>query len=386
MKSTFVILFGAILAFEFGFSTQGNGANIGWTRQTISTGNRAEIATVADLNRDGWDDVIYTSWDNCQVRVAYNQQTGGFADTLLAGSPGSCDPFLFQARNVEVARVLPDKTDAQILISAFQGGQHMYVKLSGTWTRFTIDSANYGQAGIAAGIINGDGLPDVVTAMQGQAGATSYVKVWRNLDSGQFQLQSSFSLPLGESPSSVAIADVDQDGANDVIASIAGGNSLGGGVVWWRNGGGFTFPYSRQVLASGLGQVSKVKVADVNRDGANDYVISSHTTGLTVAYGTGPVVPVSAGFLGGYHVDAGFFSYPDDGRMDIVYASGSPSHAVVLFTHDADGKFSADQANDPGSPYVTGRSVTIGDFRHNGRRQIVTTSYGSGTVDIWDRQ
>lgn len=385
MKRTLSVLVGIVLVLESGFFAQSGGANPGWTRQTISSGNRAEIATVADLNRDGWDDVVYTSWDNCQVRLASNQRNGSFSDSMIIGSTNSCLPELYQARNIEVARVLPDKPDAQILVSAYQGGQHMYVKLSGVWTRFTIDSVNYGQAGIAAGLINGDGLPDVATATQGFSGGQSFVKVWRNLDSGQFELRQTFALLAGESPSSVAIADVDQDGANDVIASIDGGQSLAGGVVWWRNTGGFSFA-ARATMASGLGAVSRVKVADVNRDGIPDYVISSHSTGLSIKYGGGSQDPISSVFRGGYHVDAGFFSYPDDGRVDIAYVSGTPSHAVVVFTRNADGTFTADQANDPTTPYLAGRSVNIGDFRHNGKRQLVTTSYGGGTVDIWDKQ
>lgn len=380
MKARLALTAGGLLLFVTSnmlAQSQGNG----WTRYPIAlASSRAEILTVADITRDGWDDVLYTSWDNCQVRQASNNQNGSFSDSLIIGSTSQCVPELKQARNIEVAQILNGHAYPQILVSAYQGGHHMYALLSGQWTRFTIDNTNYGPAGIAAGHINNDGLQDVVTVTQGVGGVPGALKIRKNLDSGSFQTMKTVEVI---DPSSVMVVDVDRDGSLDVVASDYQG------ALWWRNGGGFTFPDTGTRLGEQIGPSSKVYPADLNRDGVLDFVIVSQTTGIWRVDGTAPgtSVPLSTvNPLGGYHAHAAFFTHPDDGRMDIAVSTGSPSNGVFLFERNPDGSYSGQQVNDPGTPYTTGRSVAIADLLHNGKRQLVTSSYGLGTVDYWVKQ
>jgi len=346
-----------------------------WVRYPIAPASvRAEIVAIADMNVDGWDDVVYTSWDNCQVRLATNNQNGTFTDSLLIGSATQCVPALFQARNVEVAFALGGRTVPQVFVSAYQGGQHMYVEIGGTWTKFTIDSSTYGHAGIAVAHINQDGLPDVVTAKQGFSGAPGEVKVWKNLDSGQFQLMDSFVV---QDPTGVVIADVDKDGSNDVVVSDSDG------ALWFRNGGGFTFPLTGSAILRGVGSTSKVTAADLDRDGRTDYIVVSQASGVYTVNGTS----LGSGTLrssanGGYFAATGFVDYPDDGQLDFGVSYGGPSHRIDFFRR-VGGSYAVETVT---TNYVTGRSIAVADLLHDGTRQLVTSSYGDGTVDWWKRQ
>src|SRR5690242_1526995 len=68
-------------------------------------------------------------------------------------------------------------------------------------------------------------------------------------------------LPVGSGPTSVATADLNNDGKLDLVVANAAGNSVG---VLLGNGNGTFQP--QRVLAAGLAPFS-VAVADVNNDG-----------------------------------------------------------------------------------------------------------------------
>lgn len=358
----------ALLLFAAGYSVVG--AQSQWIRHTVTNFDGTEHVAVADLNKDGWDDIVYTVWNLGHLRWAANNRNGTFTDQAIATTG------LTWARNVEVASMLPGHVTPQILVSAYQAGHFMYVYLSGVWTKFVIENVSYGAAGIAAGAINSDGLPDVVTARQGQAGAPGSVTVWRNLDSGTFQWV--WISEAVQDPSSVAIVDVDGDGSNDVIASDSNG------AIWWRNMGGFEFG-TKQIIADNVGPSSKVRAFDLTRDGVMDFVIASQSTGLLWVNGTARGTPISINsqYTGAYHVDVGYLTYPNDGRPDIVLVTGTPTHVVRVFHQQVNGTFTEEFVADS---YTTGRSVAIGDFRHNGRLQFATTSYGGDTQDWWEQQ
>ena len=75
-------------------------------------------------------------------------------------------------------------------------------------------------AGMITADLNGDGVPDIVTAA---AGANAVAVLFGNGD-GTFQ--DAVTYPAGSTPSGVAVADLNSDGVPDLIAANAGSNDV----------------------------------------------------------------------------------------------------------------------------------------------------------------
>lgn len=327
----------------------------------IHTGG-AEIVTVADLDRDGWDDIIFTDWDGGKVHWARNNRDGTFTVSLIAEG-------LTHARDVSVRNVL-NKAYDDILVSATGLGHFLFVNIADTWERFTID-ASYGAAGITAGRLDGDALPDVVTCTQGVGGLPGTVTIWKNLDSGVFERV--LDVPA-QDPAGVVIAEFDGNDTADVVFSDSDG------VVLLKNLGGLGFAAPERLLSK-VGACGGMALVDTNRNGKPDVVVANQVSGpLLINNSTGAVTTIDPTLAGNYYVCGGPFTYPANGRVDIAAVSGSPTSKAMLYRQQADGSWLPETV---ATGYLTGRGCAFGDLLHNGRLQLVTSSYGLGTVEYW---
>jgi hypothetical protein len=216
---------------------------------------------------------------------------------------------------------------------------------------------------IAVADFNGDGKADMVVA--GRNGLT--LLLGNGL--GGFTASGNPGNPF---PATVATGDFNGDGIPDLVETV-GVNSLGRfGVVTILLGngsGGFT-PGAPFEVFNGLGAVSAV--ADFNRDGKLDALVSLHDTPPAVILGDG-----SGGFTSTLrlpYTNVGPIVVGDfngDGIPDVSYASGSPSSGVHVFMGNGVGGFNPG----PGSPIVVGASgcsfcspsvTALGDFDGDG--------------------
>lgn len=130
--------------------------------------------------------------------------------------------------------------------------------------------------GLALGDVDGDLRPDLVTAARAGPGNAGHALVFRNVAGGPGGL-SLAPVPSGLSaswttPTSVALADLDGDGADDVLVGVEAG-----GLVAGYNAGGGSFgplPLEPALASAGGGQVvaSDAAAADLNGDAAADLV------------------------------------------------------------------------------------------------------------------
>src|SRR5207253_1043747 len=142
-----------------------------------------------------------------------------------------------------------------------------------TQRRFGVGSST---VSVAIADVNGDGRPDIVTA---NADSTDHdVSVVIGDGEGTFQAQRRF--PVGSSPESVAIADVNGDGRLDIVTSNRTSNDVS---VLLGNGDG-TFQTQKRFIVGT--NPESVAIADVNGDGRPDIVTANANPNLT------PDVPV----------------------------------------------------------------------------------------------
>lgn len=196
---------------------------------------------------------------------------------------------------------------------------------------------------------NRDGKPDVVT----YESATQSLSILFATPDGA--LQPAVARPLGLPMRSFTAADLNGDGAADLI--VATGNQL---AVVLNNGDGTFAPPVLYVAGIAANYVT---TADLNNDGALDLVVGG-TSGVAVFRGLGTgafnaplVLPTALA-----HFWVGVADFNNDGKLDIV-ADGSPG---AFFAGNGDGTFAAPVS----TTIAIGYGAAVGDFDHDGKLDV----------------
>ena len=134
-----------------------------------------------------------------------------------------------------------------------------------------------GGAGVAIGDVNQDGHPDLVFSNSGKsydsnAGRENSSYVYRGSADG-FTTQNRFELATAAA-SDVKLADLDGDGALEIVfANEGGGGSPGGAMIYWGNPKGEPSEQRRTDLPGE--RSSAVAIADLNRDGIAEIILAN---------------------------------------------------------------------------------------------------------------
>jgi hypothetical protein len=200
----------------------------------------------------------------------------------------------------------------------------------------------------------------------------------------------------------VAAADVDNDGAVDLVACRTSGGVLGGAVVFLRNMGDGSFDNPLEIIIE-QNAPDSVALLDVNRDGRLDVVVAQFngTRGSSLAWYA--QLPTGNGV---FNASARNISNLANPRALAIGHFGGDAHADVLVMTSSLSSFGAGQVgwfnSQPngtmsptfntlttalGSPNFNGtRGVAIGDIDGNGRLDVVllvTPSQNSGDIFIF---
>ena len=176
--------------------------------------------SVADVNNDGFADIV------CGVGVG-----GGPNVRVFSGKDGSLLSSFFAYTPDFLGGVRVAAADfngdgyADIACAVGSGGGPNVRLFDGRTGElllsfFAYDRAFVGGLFLSAGDVNGDGIPDLVTGVEGGGGPNVRAYDWRTLQ----PLQSFFAYdPAQPSGVRVATADVDGDGADDFITGTGVG-------------------------------------------------------------------------------------------------------------------------------------------------------------------
>ncbi len=186
----------------------------------ITTGVYSRVK-FADINNDGWDDIIATRLDS--------NANGGVLVLLNDGKNG--------------------------------------------WISGTGPVAQGLFTGLSVEDINNDGNMDIVTSRRGGLGAiedgdevwkhVGGVQIWYGDGNGRWQPA---ELPASSDAESLVVADMDGDGSLDIIAGLY----QTGITIWWNNNNAWE---KEKIMTTGTW--SDVRVADLDADGKRELVASS---------------------------------------------------------------------------------------------------------------
>ena len=243
---------------------------------------------------------------------------------------------------------------------------------------------------VASGDLNGDGLPEVVSASSADGTVAVF---WNQGGNGRLGFSSTFSEPelhslLGVSFGirSLVIVDLDGDGDQDIAFGAEASQAIG----WLENDGAGLLTiqplYTITSPGPGLSSVKEIDVSDVDGDGSLDILFASTwPNGGQVGWLSGATGWSAVSLLPdtrpAWTVDAADLN--GDGHQDLVVGrpsvSGPNGSTLEIYLGDSQGQFTS-LPNALNSSIAGVREVAVGDINGDGQEDVVGAfSGGSGT-------
>jgi FG-GAP-like repeat/PASTA domain len=221
-------------------------------------------------------------------------------------------------------------------------------------------NAGSGSTALATGDLNGDGVPDLVTANAGGEDDAGTVSVLLGRGDGSFPSRHDY--PAGDEPDSVAVGDVNGDHKPDVVSN--GGSTVS---VFLNTGDGGLAP---KVDYRDGGGGSPVRLVDVDGDGHLDVVTAGgRTVSVLRNVGDGTFGPPKKYDSGADTISVAGADLNGDGKPDLVVSHQErPSVSVLL--NAGDGTFTARRDYRTGSAFQP--TIAMADMNGDGYPDLVT--------------
>lgn len=236
---------------------------------------------------------------------------------------------------------------------------------------------------VTSGDLDGDGRADLIVANKN----SNSISFYRNTSvAGNISFASRIDSTLSGQPQCVAVADIDGDGALDVLAANYTGTSLS---VFRNISTSGTIALANQIVLSTGASSNSIAIGDIDGDGKPD-IVTTYNSSSYVAVLRNLSTPGNISFAGftTFLTASSPFSVAindidGDGKPDIVTANNTATNTVsVLRNTSTIGaiSFAAFVQFQTGS-YP--QSVTVGDINEDNKPDVMTVSYNTpGSVSI----
>lgn len=330
-------------------------------------GNMADAVAVGDFNKDGLADIAVSYLEDNAVRVMTNNGFGGFntAATYAVGNQPydvvSADLNGDGYPDLVTANTNPNSAtgSVSVLLNNGKGGNGTFAAA----VNYTVGKDPYR---VAVGDLNNDGFPDIAVTNYG----SNTVSILLGSKTGAFTL-SGTTLSTCANPYGIAIGDFGQ-GRQSIAVACYGSSQM---EIFANNGDG-TFA-SPNIYTTDT-HPGPLVVGDFNRDGKLD-IVTGNTTANDVSFFAGQgnfnfvagVISPSLNFPSS--IAAGDVN--GDGILDIVGVAPNFNQVVVTLGK-GDGTFGTFQQRDAGRFGAAKQpwGVALGDFLNDGQLDIVTAN------------
>ena len=270
-------------------------------------------------------------------------------------------------------------------IDMFTGGDGYHHTLSGSWTQASNGLASFDPSTTTAVTlvdVNGDGLDDaIVTTTSGRP-----TLIYINPGDGRFSEVTPMEVTgTGEmTTTSVEVYDLDGDGAKDLVLGNKGGHNqvLLGDL---QRPGNFGPPLP---FGGDADQTTDVKIADIDMDGAVDIIVANEGQQNKVYFGTAsgdfssPEAEVVVGQAAGMTSSVEVFDLDGDGKPEMIFGNRGTKSEIFW-----NGQASPIRATLPaitpttvGPAAMSANDVKVADVDGDGRPDLVFANDGMNTI------
>gem|GEM_PF-478145 len=342
----------------------------GFSQSFLTRNSAATSLEVVDLDQDGWLDVLdYQKNEGAAGYSIYLYPSVGGNGVSVGNALISVPSEVTDLKSADM------DGDGDIdLIAAFQYENTVAWYENDGSEHFTshVIATNESLVGtIAIGDMDGDSNPDIVYGAFGD----NAISILRNNGNKTFTKHSVSTSASGVA--SVAIADIDHDGDNDIVSANQNSDS----VDWYANNGNFS--YSAHLINNQVVGASSVAVGDIDKDGDIDVAsigydgkAAWHENNGTGSFTEHDLTNNASGALSIIIADL-----DADSENDIVFAAKENSE-IGWFQNDGTENF-VERWISYGQDSLDGvRSLTVGDLDRDGDEDVITASFDSGSL-LW---
>ncbi|HET6656240.1 MAG TPA: FG-GAP-like repeat-containing protein, partial [Gammaproteobacteria bacterium] len=341
--------------------------------------------SVADVDGDSHLD-LFVSDDYCVADssyILYGNGDGTFTDPapVPAGACGYATATVPAGHGRRNPLTGSWWWDAVITEARNLGDRKFYTYASYPYATADADGTVHGFRGrdMATADFDGNGRTDFVTVNGGDHSFSLLL----NSGEGGFKAPVVHPLPSLDGVASIAAADVDGDGNDDVLVPTDNGTLY----AWLGDGaGGFASPVTSSAAS---GTINDIAIGDINSDGNPDAVLAAwgaNKAQICEGDGTGKfncsgsvAVPQSYGVA--------LADLNDDGNADLVVSSGydtGSDYVTAVYLGDGAGTFTpavglaTTTVTSDGTPrYDAPRGIAVGDLNGDGKPDLVVGTTGA---------
>lgn len=345
---------------------------------TITSGVYPHAISLGDFNVDGKADVLVARGSSTNVSVFPNQST---TDNIVLGSKLD---LAATGNNHECSAVADFDGDGKldIVVTNWAGTHSVSVFRNtsiGTTISFAakvdyaVDNSPYG---VATGDLDGDGKPDLAITNSGTG--SDKITIYKNASTpGNISFIARNDLPVGTSPYSVAIGDLNGDGKPDIALTTQSSTSALSVMKNITSGGIISFdaPVNYASLSGGF----VVMIGDLDGDGKPDLAAANAFTNSVLTI-RNTRVDANMAFgsqqyfsTGNYPVGLSIADFDGDGKPDLVTTNRQSDNVSVLKNNSTPGSINFENHFD----YAVGDDpffVAAGDLNNDSRPDIIAAN------------
>jgi hypothetical protein len=356
------------------FFRNNNGIVINQTTYSTGVGSRPNSVAISDFNNDSFLDIAVANYGTNNIGILLGIGNGVFTKQTIF-STGSSHPLYINVGDLnndgrkDIAVVHYGTNGIGIFLGYGNGAFANEISYS---TGF--DSIPYS---IALGDLNNDQYLDIAVANYG----TDEIAIFFGYGNGSFTDPIRYTTTVGSDPSSVAVADLNNDHQLDIVVANYGLHGLG---IFFGYGNG-SFAAQKPYFIDIQSRPQYIAIDDLNHDNQTDIVIVDSTNSkihILPGYGNGTFSNFTT-FISDYQTlpfAAAIDDLKNDSKSYIAVVNYGTNDVLVLSGYSSLNSVDPMEFSVGHDSHPT--SVALGDFNNDQFLDIVITNLAFDSIGV----